>query len=1219
MTNPADCPQNTDPLKLVREGTSQDQRRLAALDPAHAPVNERTPAHGMVFAQSYAALLKYFDETNTAAADWVPFFGNDVSAQLALLAIEDIEAYKTAQKSWFDYLNNLDNRLLENALKDRLGFLYGSLATLAKQLDVYKESLPAEIALKGTLQNLIENQLAPALERLIEYYKGGVDLSLVHSTAPSPLVLVLRAPVTGFNAVLAPDFLSTDWSGGQAWSGYVTGIAKDVSVYGSGTMFERINHCASHALFTSIFDEFLKVLARVVSDAAKAVEKTLSSWDKHEPHYALFLAFLRLFEYARTAGNTLTGRHLDFYYREILRFKEKGAEPGHVHLLAELAKQAASREFKAGELFKAGKDALGRDAFFANERDFVANQAKVRALKTVYRHRDEEATASFAAGQNKDRLYASPVANSDDGLGAALTAADLSWHPFFNKAYANGELTEIRMPEAGVGFAIASHYLLMAEGTRTITVDFTLDASARSVERKEDIACFLTAEKEWFTVDAAEVVTFATTGEKMLRLEIALTGAAPSIVPYAESVHGYGLATNLPVLLVKLRHRLGEEYIYWELQPLVVKSITLKVEVRRLKTHAISNDFGPVDASKPYQPFGPIPARGNSVVIGSKEVFQKSLVSLDATVRWQTDPVVYSGTIKAAHTVTPKIDVELLSKGKWENSGLSQANITATTVPLKGNVAGTTVDAPDFSPNDYFTTDARHGFARLVLSNGFGHTAYQADLINYLVTKLDADKPKNIPLAPSIGELVLNYAASTTLELHSADQAKFDSRAGRFFHLTPFGTAEQHPYLMSTDGVPLLPQFSFNRDGKPLQSEAESYIGVTGLVPPQNLSLLFQVAEGTANPLAVKPEPHVHWSYLKSNQWIGFAENEVEDGTGELLNSGIVTFSVPREASADNTLLPSGMVWIRAAIHDKSDAVCRLQAVAAQALRASFIDKNNSPSFPAVPLPAGTISKLDQPDAAVKSIGQPFASFGGRGAEQAAAFYMRVAERLRHKDRALSLWDYEHLILESFPQIYKVKCLNHTRYEPTESGLGIYRELAPGHVTIVTIPKLDVQNKRHPLKPYTSLGLLDEIHTFLKKRASCFAQLHVRNPQFEEVWVRFKLRLRAGFDTTYYSNVLQQAITRFLSPWAFTEGGSPSFGGKIYKSVLINFVEEQPYVDYVTDFELFRGLTSTIDLNEVEGSTTVSILVSAPASSHKIDLIVSGPETAASETCSCES
>ena len=276
----------------------------------------------------------------------------------------------------------------------------------------------------------------------------------------------------------------------------------------------------------------------------------------------------------------------------------------------------------------------------------------------------------------------------------------------------------------------------------------------------------------------------------------------------------------------------------------------------------------------------------------------------------------------------------------------------------------------------------------------------------------------------------------------------------------------------------------------------------------------------------------------------------------------------------------------------------------------------DSPTFSATPLAAGTISKLDQPDSAVKTVSQPFASFGGRGVEQSKAFYTRISERLRHKDRAIDLWDCERLILEAFPQIYKVKCLNHTHYDE-----GIYRELAPGHVTVVTVPNLQTQNLRDPLKPFTSLGVLQQIEAFLKKRTSCFARLHVRNPQFEEVRVRFKLRLHDGFDETYHSNLLRQAITRFLSPWAFTNRGTPSFGGKIYKSVLINFIEDQAYVDYVTDFQLFQdigGAQGSSDLDEVEGSRAVSILVSAPASKHKIDPIKTALGSASGETCSCE-
>jgi len=120
--------------------------------------------------------------------------------------------------------------------------------------------------------------------------------------------------------------------------------------------------------------------------------------------------------------------------------------------------------------------------------------------------------------------------------------------------------------------------------------------------------------------------------------------------------------------------------------------------------------------------------------------------------------------------------------------------------------------------------------------------------------------------------------------------------------------------------------------------------------------------------------------------------------------------------------------------------------------------------------------------------------------------------------------------------------------------------------------------------------------------------------------VRFSLRLQPGRDETYFANLLKQAITRFLSPWAFSEDGAPSFSGKVYKSSLVDFVERQPYVDYVTDFQLFQdvpGQASSSDLDEAVGSTAVSMLVSAAASKHEITLIDPAQDTAVAESCGC--
>ncbi|MRR57847.1 MAG: hypothetical protein EG824_06505 [Deltaproteobacteria bacterium] len=1269
--NPSDdCTQNRDPLRLVREGTRQEERLAPALDPAKAPVDERTVAHRMVFARAYSGFLNYFNPGNVADGDWQPFFSNDLSVRLAVAAVQDVEFYRGTIKAYFDFLNDHSNDSNEDELRNHLGYLFSAAATLAKQLDLLKEGLPADFPLKGSLQNLIQAQLAPAFKKLILYHRDGLNPDPpLPPGAPYQNDVPATFSIFGVQAKFTDvrnQGLSADWISGDsatAWADYqqnLDDITKypPTNIHGSGiTLFERINHIATHNLFTSIFDTLLKALARTVADAQLALEASFSD-ETHQPHYALFLSFLRLLEYARTEVNTLTARHLDFYYREVLRLKEKAAVPGKAHLLVELAKHAPPTFLlQAGELFKAGKDDLGIEAFFASDREFPANQAKVAELKTLYRHKNGgNETLPFQDG----RLFASPVANSDDGMGAELITVDGSWHPFFNKVYSDGSLSEIKMPKADVGFAIASHYLLLAEGKRIVTVTFTVnnpDKLLQLTDRKNDVVCLFSGEKGWLEKDASQLSASGQT----LTLEVQLTGADPAVVPYSSKLHGYDFATDLPVLLVKLRHRDTAEYLYPFLQDVVIQKLDLKVEVQRLKTLSVSNDFGPVDTSKPFQPFGAQPQANSALVIGSTEAFQKKLSGATVNIQWLAAPAPFKDN-------SVNVNTQYLQDGKWQESGVPPVDIVPSFSPFPGDVISELTDTklnislnmsrpgqggdeqsldiwpperpagykpfldlPDSSEPEHYSTSSRQGFIRFKLSDDFGQSEYEQALVDYIknvITEVQSSKnPKPVPpTGPFISELTLDYSATQSVELNYAENREFQTSCFRFMHIAPFGHADQAG--IADQPIYLLPQLKHKNEldgklpaGQPVRHEAEFYIGVTDLKPPQNLALLFQVSDGTADPLSEKPRPHIHWSYLRDNHWISFTQTGVQDGTDGLLNSGIVTLAMPRDASNANSMLPTGMHWIRAAVASESDVVCRLRLVAAQVLEATFTDRGNDPAFPARMLEPGTISKLDQPDAAVKGILQPFPSFGGRGREAPGAFHTRISERLRHKDRAIALWDYERLILEAFPQIYRARCLNHVQYEPNESGTGIYRELAPGHVTIVTLPNQQFQNLRDPFRPYTSLGVLEQIASFLANRVSCFVRLHVKNPQFEEVKLRFKVRLYEGFDESLYLYKLHESVTRFLSPWAFPGGGSPSFGGKICKSVLINFVEEQTYVDYVTEFLLFHrfqdesGVLQTVEKDEVEGSKAISILVSA----RKHDIQTLNPAEAATpgEKCPC--
>jgi len=472
------------------------------------------------------------------------------------------------------------------------------------------------------------------------------------------------------------------------------------------------------------------------------------------------------------------------------------------------------------------------------------------------------------------------------------------------------------------------------------------------------------------------------------------------------------------------------------------------------------------------------------------------------------------------------------------------------------------------------------------------------------------------PYTPIIQSMYISYSAySDMIDVNSATEDSFNEKQAGLFHLYPFGDAEQHSFLTKNSSHYLLPQFRHtDKDGKPVLHEGEFYIGFEHLAAKQSVNVLFQVMDGTADPTISKPEEHIQWSYLSNNQWRDFKKQEISDATMQLIQSGILSFIIPADATTDNTILPSGYLWIKASVAEKTDAICKLISVDAQAAVVTFKDAENADDFLNTALPASTISKLKLPQSAIKKIKQPYSSFGGRSLEGSDAFYVRVSERLRHKARAITIWDYEHLILEAFPLIHKVKCLNHTKSVDAD-----YNEVLPGHVTIITIPDLQQRNDINPLKPYTSQAMLQSIDAFLRKRISCHVQLHVVNPVFEEVQLKFKLRLAKGFDDfTIYSGKLKEEITAFLSPWAYADNAEINFGGKVYKSVLINFIEERAYVDFITDVEMCHyasdGSVIQLDNDEIIASTAKSILVSVPASKHDITPV---PDNVTKEQYEC--
>lgn len=1218
------CHDNINPLQLQHDGSRQDRRAPDALQPGYAPVDQQQIEQALVFAQRYCQHVAFYDDNLQRQGNWQAFFSRDDAALLAIAATQDLNLFQRTLQASFAYLNNRQHLTEVAMLQQRLGTIFSAIASLVVQLEMVRSQLSEHQALKNTLNKLIAQQLAQPLRELIAYYRGygASDAALVDARFE---MVILGRDAVAFSA-LESAALPRDWQTADGdWPAYYAAIAAEPSIYGSSAdPFERLNHIATHSLFTGAVDQFLTAYARVVGEAQDSLHRPLADGNQHSPHFALFLAFLQLLQWLRDDINSLTQRHLDFYYREILQLREKPPLPGKVHVLAELAKHREHHAIAAGSLFKAGKDALGKPVFYAADRELIVNPARIVALKNLYRHSNSGGNVNSETLVNDHgRYFAAPLANSADGQGAALDDSDPSWSPLCNKRYAQGRLQAIAMPKAEIGFAIASHYLYLAEGQRTIRL--ILPQPLPIGIEAMDFDCAVSGAKSWIPL-------IASISADRHNLQFSLSGDEPAITGYQRKPHGYQLDTELPVLLIKLSQLEQRPYSYDLLRGVQVANLQLQVEVDKLKSLSLSNDFGPIDASKPFQPFGALPVSNNQFIIGSQEAFQKQLTQLQLDIEWQNPPTPFAGRVEVA--------VDCLQAGDWHSVSSTNHAITDSQYDFSTAIAGRFRDDSDYSSPYRYTSSSRRGFLRLKLTEDFGHRAYELALLDFIrfpiqygTTSMSSmaktatgsssssakstdsanQLPPQVPIGPYISQISVAYKASQTITLD--DAAGFTQRLARFYHIAPFGHAEQHAGLQaSADGVYLLPQLLKPSDDQ--AQAAELLIGLSGLKPPQTLSLLFQVADGTADALSDKPANHLRWHYLQGNRWQAFNELDVEDDSQQWLKSGIVRLQIPATIDTGNSLLPGDVFWIKAEVHSECDAVCRLLGIATQAVVATFSDQQNDPAFASGILPADSISKLHHPQAAIKGLQQLYPGFGGRGNEDDQAYYTRISERLRHKDRAVTLWDYEHLVLEAFPEIFQVKCLNHTWYDGNH-----YRELAAGHVTLVTVPNLRLQAAQDSLRPYTSLSLLEQIAGFIRARCPGFVQLHVKNPQFEELTVHCRVCFYPGLDNSYHRQLLNQALMGFLSPWAFDGQTAPNFAGKIYRAQLLNFVEELPYVDYVSDFRIShsyldaQGQPSLMsDGAEFVGSKAISILVSARQ--HDIT-IVEADSAAATTLCPC--
>ena len=753
--------------------------------------------------------------------------------------------------------------------------------------------------------------------------------------------------------------------------------------------------------------------------------------------------------------------------------------------------------------------------------------------------------------------------------------------------------------------------LSLIYGTKPLERSLIFDRVFRGLWRAQ-----LSTAAGWFTpgeVYVSRIEPSSLAAGARLQLRLKLSASAPAIQACTVPVHGAEWPA-LPVLQMRMSSQ-TRVFGCSLLQHLALDAVRLQVRASGMRQLLLYNQLGRLDASKPFLPFGPLPDRSAYLMFSNAELASKPLSELSLQLQWAGLPstglakhyAVYADDADDAQ----RLAGEAPDPRRWDESSFAvrpallhaaRWQDCSTTLPLfaaqgpqqtlqfasddlrrlhqptreEGNLAGTPL---------VYTLSSRQGYFRLQLDgpqSAFGHFVYPRLLSDRLTrnsrNKRSQDKlplPAE-PYTPRLEQMSFSYTAQERITAAHGPSSPTLPCASQLMQIGPFGV--QALQRSGSDGRHHLLA--------PWPCGADLFIGLSGTASAGKLSLLFQLqAEAAAEALG-RPRPALKWAAWCGSRWRDLEPHRLlMDGTQGLLRTGIMLLDLPEGMTAGCPELraaqPRPLQWLRVSAVGDLTRLAPIQGVWAQAVSARRWQEPTRQERDDVllPVPVNSIQAVQPVIAGLANIRQPLPSFGLRQKEDEASMRTRVAERLRHRDRALTPWDMERLVLQAFPQVQKVKCLPLGAEGRSSQRvlLVVVPALAPGReIEGTEAPRLDA-------------ATLDVIAASLLQRGVPHLRLLVRNAVYDRIQVRCKLKLKAGFQSGERLRQLNQALNDYLSPWR-PGGLTARFDWTLRADEMEAFLRAQAGVDSVGEVSLLHIVRSDRQRNLLNDSARTKAL-----------------------------
>jgi hypothetical protein len=583
-----------------------------ALVPTAGLVDSRTEADNLRLLVDFASLFNFYDRTNTINGNWSPFLLKDPVFLVASIA-------KTSfQKAYSLFINTclqlevalnkeINNTFISNAfnqLFDQLTFVFQTI----ERWTHYSQESSIDYNLKTYIVTNVTNTYSLILWSLLELRQQ------LFNYGNSPEGTVINIPdIQDIHKYAFEKYDKKIWKESKGKSPYwtVLGLPTSPCDDDENEQCFYISKLTQNDLFTALYSTGKKLFA-FYSNCISYAETELESVQNvpgHFPDTILLRTFTSLLKIYQTQLNSLSEKHLNFYYGDILKQHPKSVSPDTVFACSDLAKKTATFQLPKSTIFTAGLDANKQAILFETTNTISLNPAKIASAYTL------------AIGNTDKKMYLQalpPVTEVKKDESGNIQ----QWKTF------GSENTPIGSKE-DLAIAFASPLFFLAEAkTRTIKLTFTLSDSNTSDLSTDNTACYLSTAKAWFPI--LKENSPITQDGSTVTLTITLHQTDPAITTFTKNPDGY--TSDWPLLKLVFSNNQNLQ------NPTTIETLNIDVTVKELQNFALYNDFGMLNAKKPFQLLGPTPTVDQSFMIGSAEIFSKPVSDVKFHITWNTFP-----------------------------------------------------------------------------------------------------------------------------------------------------------------------------------------------------------------------------------------------------------------------------------------------------------------------------------------------------------------------------------------------------------------------------------------------------------------------------------------------------------------------------------------------------------------------------------------------------